>query len=67
MYTEGERPGKKQSYFNELAHVSLEVGMTEIYRAGQQAGDPGRGRLCRSILGPSGAEFLLFGRPKSYS
>lgn len=36
MYREGERPGKKQSYFNELAHVSLEVGMTEIYRAGRQ-------------------------------
>jgi len=59
MYREGERPGKKQSYFNELAHAALEVGMTEIYRTGQQAGDPGRRRHCRSVLGPSGAEFLL--------
>lgn len=33
---------RNKSYFNELAHVSLEVGMTEIYRAGRQAGDPGR-------------------------
>ena len=33
--------------------------MTEIYRTGRQAGDPGRRRHCRSVLGPSGAEFLL--------
>lgn len=61
MYREGERPGKREteSYFNELVHAALEVGMTEIHRAGEQAGDPGRRQHCTCVLGPSGAEFLL--------
>lgn len=33
---------KRAIYFKELAHMMMEAGKSKIYRAGWQAGDPGK-------------------------
>lgn len=33
----------KEIYFNELVHNIVDIGKSKIYRAGCQAGDPGKG------------------------
>ena len=69
MYREGERPGKREteSYFNKLVHAALAVGMTEICRAGQQAGDPGGDGIARVSWDHLEQNSFFLGGPQSYS
>lgn len=58
---------EKEIYSKELVRVTVEARQSKIFRAGRQAGDPGKSRSCSSSPeAVSPAQFSLAGGGRSF-